>query len=226
MKLLLVEDEEDLSAMLTRGLRKKGYIIDQAFDGEEACYLYEITSYDLVILDLNLPKLDGLEVLRRIRTMDSSARILILSARSRVDERVFGLDAGANDYLIKPFDFLELEARVRVLLRTDFVQHAPILKYKALLFDSVGRTLTYNNTLVALTKTEMAIIEYLLKKQGKVVSSEELFEHVWESEADPFSNAVKLHIHAIKKKLRAAGAVHEYIINLRGQGYMIPEDGQ
>ena len=98
--------------------------------------------------------------------------------------------------------------------------------YKALLFDSVGRTLTYNNTLVALTKTEMAIIEYLLNKQGKVVSSEELFEHVWESEADPFSNAVKLHIHAIKKKLRAAGAVREYIINLRGQGYRIPEDGQ
>ena len=224
MKLLLVEDEEDLSAMLARGLRGKGYTVEQAFDGEEACYLYEIGGFDLVILDLNLPKLDGLEVLRRIRTGDPTARVLILSARSRVDERVCGLDAGANDYLVKPFDFLELEARVRALLRADFTQRAPVLQCGALAFDTAARTLTCGGVPVPLTRTEMAVLEYLLNRQGTVVSAEELFEHIWDSEADPFSNAVKLHIHAIKKKLRAAGAAREYITNLRGQGYMITED--
>ncbi|WP_373264839.1 response regulator transcription factor [Hungatella hathewayi] len=224
MKLLLVEDEEDLSAMLARGLRGRGYTVEQAYDGEEACYLYEIGGYDLVILDLNLPKLDGIEVLRKIHAGDPAARILILSARSRVDERVLGLDAGANDYLSKPFDFLELDARVRALLRVDFVQRAPILQCGVLTFDPAARTMTCGGVPVPLTRTEMAVFEYLLNRRGAVVSAEELFEHVWDSEADPFSNAVKLHIHAIKKKLRAAGAEHDYIVNLRGQGYMITED--
>ncbi len=224
MKLLLVEDEEDLAIMLARGLRGKGYTVEHAYDGEEACYLYEVGGYDLVLLDLNLPKLDGIEVLRRIRSGDPAARVLILSARSRIDERVLGLDAGANDYLVKPFDFLELEARVRALLRMDFVQRAPILQCGMLTFNSTARSLACGDTPVPLTRTEMSIFEYLLSHQGTVVSSEELFEHIWDSEADPFSNAVKLHIHAIKKKLRAAGAEREYIVNLRGQGYMITED--
>lgn len=224
MKLLLVEDEEDLSAMLTRGLRGRGYTVEQAYDGEEACYLYELGGFDLVILDLNLPKLDGIEVLRRIRAGDPAARVLILSARSRIDERVLGLDAGANDYLAKPFDFLELDARVRALLRVDFVQRAPVLQCGPLSFDPAARALTCGGAPVPLTRTEMAIIEYLLSRQGAVVSSEELFEHVWDSEADPFSNAVKLHIHSLKKKLRAAGAEQDHIVNLRGQGYMITED--
>lgn len=224
MKILLVEDEEDLSAMLARGLRGRGYTVEQAYDGEEACYLYDIGGFDLVILDLNLPKLEGIDVLRQIRTGDPAARVLILSARSRVDERVLGLDAGANDYLSKPFDFLELDARVRVLLRMDFVQRAPILQSGQLTFDAAARALTCDGAPVPLTRTEMAIFEYLLNRRGTVVSAEELFEHVWDSGADPFSNAVKLHIHAIKKKLRAAGAERDYIVNLRGQGYMITED--
>ncbi|MCR1839315.1 response regulator transcription factor [Murimonas intestini] len=224
MKLLLVEDEEDLAVMLARGLRGRGYTVEHAYDGEEACYLYGIGGYDLVILDLNLPKLDGIEVLRRIRACDPAARVLILSARSRIDERVLGLDAGANDYLVKPFDFLELDARVRTLLRADFVQRAPIVKCGRLSFDPAARTLTCDAAPVLLTRMEMAVFEYLINRQGIVVSSEELFEHIWDSEADPFSNTVKLHIHAIKKKLRAAGAEREYIVNLRGQGYMVTED--
>ena len=133
------------------------------------------------------------------------------------------MDAGANDYLSKPFDFLELDARVRALLRMDFVQRAPIQHCGALTFDPAARTLTCGVMPVSLTRTEMAVFAYLLNRQGTVVSAEELFEHVWDSEADPFSNAVKLHIHAIKKKLRDAGAERDYIVNLRGQGYMITE---
>ena len=224
MKLLLVEDEEDLSAMVARGLRGSGYTVECAYDGEEACYLYEVGEYDLVILDLNLPKLDGIDVLRRVRACDPAARVLILSARSRVEERVRGLDEGANDYLVKPFDFLELEARVRALLRADFAQHEPVLRCGALAFDTVSRALSCGDAPVALTRTETAIVEYLLHRKGAVVSTSELFEHVWDSEADPFSSAVKIHIHAIKKKLRAAGAPRDYIENLRGQGYLLTED--
>lgn len=224
MKLLLVEDEADLSAMVARGLRGSGYTVECAYDGEEACYLCEIGVYDLVILDLNLPKRDGIDVLRHIRKNDPAARVLILSARSRIEERVRGLDAGANDYLVKPFDFLELEARVRALLRADFAQREPVLRCGALSFDPASRALSCGDTPVPLTKTEAAVVEYLLHRKGAVVSAEELFDHVWDSEADPFSNAVKFHIHAIKKKLRAAGAQREYITNLRGQGYLLSED--
>lgn len=224
MKLLLVEDEEDLARMLARALRTRGYSVDAAEDGEEALALFEINEYDLVILDLNIPKVDGLSVLRQIRAEDKSARVLILSARSKIEERVEGLDVGANDYLTKPFDFLELEARVRALLRTEFALRDTVVRLGALTLDTGAHQASVGEQSVQLTGKEYAVLEYLFWHQGDVVSASALFEHVWDSEADPFSNALKYHIHSLKKKLREAGAPCEYIRNLRGQGYILTEE--
>lgn len=219
MKLLLVEDEQDLGSMLQRGLGRLGYAVDWVQDGETALYQYEVNDYDLLVLDLNLPKLDGIELLRRIRTQDAVARILILSARSRIDERVLGLDAGANDYLVKPFDFSELDARIRSLCRTS-IQLAPsTLTLGALSLESAARRVTVNGIPISLTAKEYALLEYLMLHQDCYSSAETLLEHVWDSEADPFSSTVKYHISSLKKKLGG-----EYIENQRGVGYKMRED--
>lgn len=224
MKLLLVEDEEELSAIIAKGLHKRGYAVDAAYDGEEALACYEINEYDLIILDLNLPKIDGLEVLRQIRAQDSKMKILVLSARSEIGDRVLGLDMGANDYLIKPFDFMELEARVRTLLRVTFAQLPSMLSCGALRLDTLSKTASAENIEFHLTKKEYAILEYLFLHQGCVISSEELIEHVWDSEADLFSNSLKYHIHSLKKKLGSADGCSELIANLRGQGYILKKE--
>ncbi|MGN7762447.1 response regulator transcription factor [Paenibacillus sp. 22594] len=224
MKLLLVEDEEELASIIAKGLRKSGYAIDHAYDGEEALYLYEVNEYDLIILDVNLPKFDGLEVLNRIRNQDSFVKVLILSARSDVDDRVTGLDSGANDYLVKPFDFKELEARIRMLLRRSFIQTATVLACGDLTLHTVSKTVYYHESLLPLTKKEYAVLEYLFHNKNTVVSSEQIIEHVWDSEVDLFSNSLKYHIHSIKKKMYDSGYDVEYIKNIRGQGYILMED--
>lgn len=224
MKLLLVEDEEELSAIVAKGLRKRGYAVDVAYDGEEALASYEINEYDLIILDLNIPKVDGLDVLRQIRSTDTTMKILILSARSGIDDRVLGLDLGANDYLIKPFDFMELDARVRTLLRVSFTQRPPVLSCGALYLDTSSKIAWAEDTEFHLTKKEYAILEYLFLHLNCVISAEELVEHVWDSDADLFSNSLKYHIHALKKKLGEAPGCASLIQNLRGQGYILKEE--
>lgn len=219
MKLLLVEDEADLSAMLQRGLRGMGYAVDWVRDGEAALYQYEIGDYDLIILDLNLPKLDGLDVLRQIREKDALMRVLVLSARARVDERVQGLDLGANDYLVKPFDFEELHARIRTLCRMKVALSASVLTCGDICADTAARTVTVNGRMISLTPKEYALLEYLLLHQEEYSSAEMLLEHIWDSETDPFSSTVKYHISALKKKLGG-----NYIENMRGVGYKIKGD--
>ncbi len=224
MKLLLVEDEEALSQVLAKGLRKCGYAVDIAYDGEEALLQLEVNEYDLMILDLNLPRLDGLDVLREIRKTNRTIKILILSARTEIEDRVLGLDLGANDYLIKPFDFLELEARIRTLLRWHFIQQPSVLECGGIILDTTAKTVWLSGQLVSLTKKEYAILEYLMAQKGRVVSSEELIEHVWDSEVDLFSNSLKYHIYSLKKKLREQGGGEEVIRNLRGQGYIMEDN--
>ncbi len=219
MKLLIVEDEEDLSAILAKGLRKKGYAVDIALDGEEALYMYEINEYDLIILDLNIPVVDGIEVLRKIRSKDVRTKILILSARGSIMQRVEGLNIGANDYMVKPFDFLELEARISALLRIDFVQLPAVLKCADIELNMLSKEVTVRGNIILLTKKEYSVLEYLLRHKGVVISSETLIEHIWDSSADLFSNALKYHIYSLKKKLNTP-----YIRNIRGQGYVISED--
>ncbi|MCI8520002.1 MAG: response regulator transcription factor [Clostridia bacterium] len=216
MKLLLIEDEEDLSAIIARGLRKTGYAVDCAYDGEEGLYMYGVNEYDLIILDLNIPVTDGIDVLKQIRTKDNRTKILILSARGQLEERVEGLNLGANDYMVKPFDFPELVARINVLLRIDFIQSPAILICGAVKMDTLKREVFVSHKKVALTKKEYSILEYLLRHKGEVVSAERLIEHVWDSEADLFSNSLKYHLSMLKKKLGV-----NCIKNIRGQGYII-----
>lgn len=220
MKILLVEDEELLSNAVTKGLKKLGFAVDQVFDGETAFYSYEINNYDLIILDLNLPIIDGMDVLYRIRKTDFETKILILWARSEITDRVSGLNQGANDYLIKPFDFEELVARIHNLIRRTFAQAPSLLTIGNITVDILAKTVTMDKVPLSLTNKEYAILEYLMLNQGKVISQSELIEHVWDSEVDPFSNSLKFHLYSLKKKL----GQENFILNIRGQGYIIKGD--
>ena len=222
MRILLVEDEKLLSGYLAKGLKNSGYAVDVAYDGEDALYEYSVNDYDLIVLDLNLPKKDGLEVLREIREKDTKIKIIILSARSKVDDRILGLDEGANDYLIKPFDFGELEARIRSLLRRDFSQSPAVLTIQGLELDTGAKKAVYDRQEVPLTRKEYGILEYLMRRKNQVISAEELTEHVWNNEFDPFSNTFRYHIHSLKKKLNAASGL-DLIKTVRGQGYVMEE---
>ena len=226
MKLLIIEDEEDLLAALKAGFEKKGYVVDAADDGLNGCELAFINHYDLIILDLNLPSMDGLEILRHIRENDLNQKVLILSARSDYAQRIEGLDLGANDYLVKPFDFGELEARVRSLLRRSFTQLGVVLTFGRFSLDTCAHLLfTDAGDKIDLTPKEYAILEYLLLHRGRAVSAEELIEHVWLSDSSLFSNAIKVHISTLRKKL-AAYSDEELIKNLRGAGYCVPRPVQ
>ncbi len=221
MKLLLIEDEEDLSAMLQKGLHKRGYAVDAAYDGEEALYMYEVNEYDLIILDLNIPVVDGLAVLKQIRLSDVRTKILILSARGSIAERVEGLNLGANDYMVKPFDFLELDARINALLRIDFLQSPSVLDCGNIRINLLSKEVAVSGNIVPLTKKEYSILEYLFRHKNSIVSAETLMEHVWDSDTDLFSNSLKYHIYSLKKKLDTT-----YIKNVRGQGYILSEENQ
>lgn len=204
MRILVVEDETDLQTAIADGLSIDGYAVDTCGNGEDAYGLLYTENYDLVVLDLNLPKMDGLEVLEKIRDEKPDLKVLILSARSRVDEKVTGLDLGANDYLSKPFDFAELEARIRSLLRRKFTQESNSIFYRNMVVDLRKRTVAVSGSDLALTKKEFSILEYLLLHSGRVISQEELIEHVWDANADSFSGAIRVHISALRKKLKAA----------------------
>ncbi len=226
MKLLLVEDEELLSRSIAKGLRKRGYAVDCAYDGEEALERYGLNNYDLMILDLNLPKLDGMEVLRKIRENDPDLRVLILSARSGVCDKITGLDEGSNDYLTKPFDFAELEARIRSLLRQELRTRDVNLVCGGLRADTAARMVFWREEPVELTKKEFSILEYLMAHQERILSQEELIEHVWDSEADLFSNSFRFHISSLRKKLAAVSGSADLIVTVRGHGYRMKREGE
>lgn len=222
MKLLIIEDEEDLLLALRRGFEKKGYAVDTAADGCDGLELIFVNNYDLIILDLNLPGMDGLEILQKVRENDLKQKVLILSARSDYGQRIEGLDLGANDYLVKPFDFGELEARVRSLLRRSFTQNNVVIRFDRFSLDTCAHQLyTEDDERIDLTPKEYSILEYLLLHRGKAVSAEELIEHIWLSDDNLFSNAIKVHVSALRKKL-GAYTDKELITNMRGAGYCIP----
>lgn len=220
MRILVVEDEIDLLEAIAEGLRIDGYAVDTSEDGEEGLELAIVNNYDLIILDLNLPNMDGLDILKNIRQNDKLTRILILTARSSIEDRVKGLDLGANDYLIKPFHFDELEARIRCLLRMKFIQEDNELEYNNLKINTKSRKAYIDDCEIKLTKKEFAILEYLMKNINKAISQEELIEHVWDNSVDMFSNAVRVHINSLRKKLKVK--LNEDIIkNIVGVGYII-----
>lgn len=216
MRLLIIEDESSLLHALKKGFEKSGYAVDIAADGEAALEAYYSAEYDVIILDLNLPKIDGLNVLKAIREENTAINVLILSARSTVEDKITGLDLGANDYLEKPFSFNELYARVRALQRRKYRIEDTVIKVGEVTLDMALRKITYRNQFVALTKKEYGILEYLMLHRGKIVSPEQLIEHVWNNEADLFSNAFKVHLAALRKKLPK-----DFIKTRRGEGYYV-----
>lgn len=220
MKLLLIEDSLDLCDMLTQHLRNSFYEVDTCHDGIEGLTLLESECYDLIILDLNLPGLNGMDVLKQLRDNDPITKVLILSARSHVSDKVAGLDAGANDFLSKPFHIDELDARIRSLTNRDFIQKDSNLVFDSLSLDRKTHEVNISGISVDLTKKEFILLEYLMLNQGRPVSQEELIEHCWDSSVDTFSNSVRVHISALRKKIKAT-AGKDMITNRIGEGYMI-----
>lgn len=222
MKILIAEDEQDLREALQEGLRLEGYAVDSAENGAEAEQMVFGGGYDLLLLDLNLPGMDGMEVLRQVRGYNKELNILILSARSALTDKVDGLDLGANDYLTKPFHFAELLARVRSMLRRRTIQESALLRSGPLVLDTASRTVTVYDAPVPLTSKETALLEYFLLNQGRVIGPQELLEHIWDSQTDEFSNSVRVHISSLRKKLRGPlGA--DPIRNKIGEGYFWEE---
>ena len=220
MHLLVIEDERALCETIVRDLRRLAYSVDFCHDGEEALELLYTEHYDLVLLDLNLPGKDGMTVLRTLRQTDHETRVLILSARSGVEDKVAGLDAGANDYLAKPFHLAEPEARIRSLTLRQFTQQDVLLTCGALTFDTRTRAASVKGQNLSLTRKETGILEYLMVHQGRPVSQEELMDHVWDNSVDSFSNSIRVHISALRKKLRAALG-YDPIRNRIGEGYLM-----
>ena len=220
MHLLVVEDERDLCQTIVRSLRRLAYSVDFCYDGEQALELLGVERYDLVLLDLNLPGRDGMTVLGTLRRTDRQTPVLILSARGEVHDKVAGLDAGANDYLAKPFHLAELEARIRSLTLRQFTQQDVLLTCGALSFDTRARSASVDGQVLTLTRKETGILEYLMVHQGRPVSQEELMEHVWDNSVDCFSNSIRVHISALRKKLRIALG-YDPIRNRIGEGYLM-----
>ena len=223
MHILVVEDERALCETIVRSLRRLAYSVDFCHDGNKAIELLGVERYDLALLDLNLPGADGMTVLRTLRQNDRDTKVLILSARSEVADKVEGLDAGANDYLAKPFHLEELEARIRSLTRRQFTQNDVVLICGELSFDTKTRIAAAGGQELSLTRKEIGILEYLLLNQGRPVSQEELLDHVWDNSVDNFSNSIRVHISALRKKLRAALGF-DPVRNRIGEGYVMEEE--
>ena len=222
MRLLVIEDERALCETIVRSLRRLAYSVDYCYDGNRAIELLGEERYDLVLLDLNLPGTDGMTVLKTLRQTDRETRVLILSARSEVASKVEGLDAGANDYLVKPFHLEELEARIRSLTLRQFTQNDVVLTCGEVTFDTKARTAAAAGRELALTRKETGILEYLMLHRARPVSQEELIDHVWDNSVDNFSNSIRVHISALRKKLRTALG-YDPIRNRIGEGYQIEE---
>lgn len=222
MRLLIVEDEKELCDTVAKSLYGAGYEVDTCYDGDEALDYILSDDYDLIVLDLNLPGTDGMDILRELRKKNEETKVLILSARSQIADKVEGLDAGANDYMEKPFHLQELEARIRSLTRRKFVQKDICLDCGELTFDTRKREAYAKGILVALTRKENGILEYLILNQGRPVSQEELIEHVWDASVDSFSGSVRVHMSSLRKKLKAALG-YDPIVNKVGEGYEIGE---
>jgi DNA-binding response OmpR family regulator len=221
VRVLLVEDEPNAARVLAKGLREHAYAVDMAADGETALFQIGTTDYDAVILDVMLPAKDGFAVCRSVRAGGSSVPILMLTARDSVDSRIEGLDCGADDYLVKPFDFGELLARLRALIRRGRQPLLPeLLVAGPLTLETRSRQVRIRGKDVALTAREYAFLEYLVRHAGDVVTRSEIAEHVWDEHYDPFSNVVDVYVQRLRRKLDQPG-LESLIRTRRGEGYQL-----
>lgn len=220
MRLLVVEDQVDLNEIITRKLKNEHYSVDSCYSGDEAWDFLEVTKYDGIILDIMLPGITGIGILRRLRSKADTTPVLLLTALGSVEDRVTGLDEGADDYLIKPFEFDELLARVRAMVRRGGSQASNILSFKELVMDVSARTVTREGKEIKLTAKEFNILEYLLRNQGQVLSRDKLSNHIWNYDYDGASNVIDVYMHHIRKKID--GDYQEKMIKtIKGAGYVI-----
>ena len=220
MRILIVDDDPRLRAVIARGLSEDGYVVDLAEDGEEGQYLAEANDYDLVVLDLMMPKRDGLAVCRNLRELGRESPVLMLTAKSSVPDRVTGLDAGADDYLVKPFAFEELVARVRALTRRAGPTRSTTLKVGDLELDTVTRRLRRADREIRLTAKEYAVVEYFLRNPGALVTRGMIEEHAWNNDFDSLSNLVDVYIRRLRAKIDVDGTP-SVIETIRGAGYRL-----
>jgi two-component system, OmpR family, copper resistance phosphate regulon response regulator CusR len=220
VRILLVEDEQSAARMLAKGLREQTYAVDVAADGEAALWQAGINDYDLIILDVMMPLKDGFEVCRELRDAGSAVPVLMLTARDAVQDRIAGLDTGADDYLVKPFDFHELLARVRALLRRGPALRPEKLEVANLMIDTRARVVRRGGRQIDLTAKEYALLEYLARRADEVVTRAEIAEHVWDETFDPFSNLIEVYIQRLRRKVDEGHALR-LIRTLRGEGYRL-----
>lgn len=220
MRILLVEDEPNAAKMLAKGLREQTYAVDLAPDGETALEQAYINEYDLIILDVMLPRKGGFEVCRQLRSYGSTTPIIMLTARDEVENRIEGLDAGADDYLVKPFHFHELLARARALLRRSPLLRPDLINIADLTVDARSRQVRRAGMSVELTAKEYALLEYLARRAGEVVTRSDIAEHVWDENFDPFSNLIEVYIQRLRRKIDEEHDV-KLIHTRRGTGYVL-----
>jgi two-component system copper resistance phosphate regulon response regulator CusR len=224
MRILIVEDDPDMSHFIARGLREQSYAVDVAATGETALEAASTTAYDILILDAMIPPPDGFEVCRQLRAEGIDASILMLTARDSLADRVEGLDSGADDYLVKPFEFAELLARLRALLRRRGTRQYPVIEVGDLRLDTRSHRVTRGGNELQLTTKEYALLEYLSVNAGRVMGREEIAEHVWNEEFDPFSNLIEVYIGRLRRLVDRDREV-KLIHTIRGSGYILEPRG-
>jgi two-component system, OmpR family, response regulator len=224
MRVLIVEDEVKMAGLIRRGLREDGMAADVAVRGEDALWMAGATDYDAIVLDVMLPGADGFEVCRRLRADGVRSPVLMLTARDAVDDRVRGLDTGADDYLVKPFSFAELVARLRALARRGPIERPPVLAAGDLRLDPAGRRVWRGDTDIALSTREFALLETLMRHPGQVLDRLQLLDHVWDGEYENRSNVIDVYIRYLREKVDRPFGV-ESIETVRGAGYRLRADG-
>ncbi|KKQ36390.1 MAG: Two component transcriptional regulator, winged helix family [Candidatus Woesebacteria bacterium GW2011_GWA1_37_7] len=222
MRILLVEDEQRLSNVIKKGLLEDGFAVDVAYDGEEGQYLAEGEIYDLVILDIMLPKVDGLTLCHNLRDKNIKTPILMLTAKTTIEDKVAGLDSGADDYMTKPFSFLELRSRIQALIRRSKQESSPILKVADLVLDPIKHTVTRKDKNITLTPKEFSILELLLRHKDEVVTRTMITEHAWDYNFDSMSNIVDVFVASLRRKVDKASD-KKLIHTVHGVGYRLSE---
>ncbi len=220
MRILLAEDERDLNSIITKKLTKDGYSVDSVFDGEEAIDILSYTDYDAIILDIMMPRKDGFDVLRYLRDSGKNTPVLFLTARDAITDKVKGLDAGANDYLVKPFSFDELTARLRAMTRLSFGISNSALTVSDLVLDTATKVVTRGGKPIELSAKEYALLEYLMHNKGVILSREQIEDHIWSFDYEGGTNVVDVYISYLRKKIDG-DSEEKLIRTVRGRGYVI-----
>jgi heavy metal response regulator len=223
MRLLVIEDEKKVASFIKKGLEEEHYAVDVAHDGEEGLYLSETNDYDLIVLDLMIPKLHGWDVLKRIRARRNNVPILVLTARDSVEDKVKGLDSGCDDYLTKPFAFVELLARIRALLRREKTEKEPILKIADLTLSLVTHKVARRGKEIELTSREYSLLEYFMRNQNKVLTRTMISEHVWDYHFDSMTNVIDVYVNYLRRKIDK-DFEPKLIHTIRGIGYLMKGD--